>query len=156
MNFVNPLRNYVNGRWLDVLKDVYFIHKIWNDSSFEEYIASPMLNNDDSHHHSVKSSTLTWFLFLWNMVRYGIFEEIRIDEWWLKASPATCSSSKSTQSENETKRFWKSRTPSIRLTHHTKLLELNRMYSIRNSKESVHAMPCIMSNMILMDWWNRM
>lgn len=28
MNFVNPLRNYVNGRWLDVLKDVYFIHKI--------------------------------------------------------------------------------------------------------------------------------
>lgn len=29
MNFVNPLRNYVNGRWLDVLKDVYFIHKIW-------------------------------------------------------------------------------------------------------------------------------
>lgn len=48
MNFVNPLRNYVNGRWLDVLKDVYFIHKIWNDSSFEEYIASPMLNNDDS------------------------------------------------------------------------------------------------------------
>lgn len=48
MNFVNPLWNYVNGRWLEVLKDVYFIHKIWNDSSFEEYIASPMLNNDDN------------------------------------------------------------------------------------------------------------
>lgn len=44
MNLVNPLWNYVNGRWLDV----YFIHKIWNDSSFEEYIASPMLNNDDN------------------------------------------------------------------------------------------------------------
>lgn len=120
MNFVNPLWNYVNGRWLNVLKDVYFIHKIWNDSSFEEYIASPMLNNDDSLSPLCQIINIDLVSFSEeHMVRYGISEEIEIDEWWLKASPATCSSSKSTQSENETKRFWKSRTPNIRLTYHT-------------------------------------
>lgn len=74
------------------------------------------------------------------MVRYGISEEIEIDEWWLKALPA-CSSSKSTQSENETKRFWKVE-PQVLDWHTIQILwtivqELNRMYSIRNSKESV-------------------